>query len=539
MMNSPSMYSVNQLLKARQDGVPDYVVVPMLQKAMAQQQASQRQAALQGGANSPPPVADQILGAAQHSVMQDHMARQEPESRGIDALPSGIDEGDYKHGGIIAFNGEDGSDVELPAIVNRHKNIFGQSKNDVPKDYTDVQANVADARRLIDDSYSHFDNPDDFVTKWRGKGASDLPTYKKNARESLKKMGWEEGNKLDLKDAKDVNRMLSVIAKQEMGAHVSPDKWDAVAAGKYKIGEGVPPASAKGIASLPEAQRVTAAFPAAPEDHPAPFTEEEATPEFQDKRLHTYMGEDPHASAREARLSKRESELASDKDSAMWRAVMKAGLATMGGKSPNALANISEGAMSGLDAYGTDRKELHKEEGTLMDMRDTSEQAQYARDQGIKKSGWEAANTSRAANTANAAANTNARYQHGLEAAKFNQKGEENAVEAKYKGNIGDYYSESSPNKLAATQQTAEHNAATTLLAEKKEWDAIVNDPKLLTRADKAAALKTANALYPNVEALYRQNSGPTPPTQPGTRSIKEMLVPVGGPNSTTFNWKG
>ena len=109
MMNSPSMYSVNQLLKARQDGVPDYVVVPMLQKAMAQQQASQRQAALQGGANSPPPVADQILGAAQHSVMQDHMARQEPESRGIDALPSGIDEGDYKHGGIIAF--ADGGDT--------------------------------------------------------------------------------------------------------------------------------------------------------------------------------------------------------------------------------------------------------------------------------------------------------------------------------------------------------------------------------------------------------------------------------------------
>ena len=36
MMNTPSMYSVDQLLKARQNGVPDYVVVPMLQKAMAQ-----------------------------------------------------------------------------------------------------------------------------------------------------------------------------------------------------------------------------------------------------------------------------------------------------------------------------------------------------------------------------------------------------------------------------------------------------------------------------------------------------------------------
>jgi hypothetical protein len=45
MMNTPSMYSVDQLLKARQNGVPDYVVVPMLQKAMAQKQAMAQQQA--------------------------------------------------------------------------------------------------------------------------------------------------------------------------------------------------------------------------------------------------------------------------------------------------------------------------------------------------------------------------------------------------------------------------------------------------------------------------------------------------------------
>ena len=113
MMNTPSMYSVDQLLKARQNGVPDYVVVPMLQKAMAQKQAMAQQQALQQGMNPPPPVADQILDAAHNDVMQEHMARQveeQPEARGIDSLPSGIDEGDYAGGGIIAFAGDtDGS----------------------------------------------------------------------------------------------------------------------------------------------------------------------------------------------------------------------------------------------------------------------------------------------------------------------------------------------------------------------------------------------------------------------------------------------
>lgn len=104
MMNTPSMYSVDQLLKARQNGVPDYVVVPMLQKAMAQKQAMAQQQALQQGMNPPPPVADQILDAAHNDVMQEHMARRaQEEPRGIDSLPSGIDEEDYAGGGIVAF----------------------------------------------------------------------------------------------------------------------------------------------------------------------------------------------------------------------------------------------------------------------------------------------------------------------------------------------------------------------------------------------------------------------------------------------------
>ena len=129
MMNTPSMYSVDQLLKARQNGVPDYVVVPMLQKAMAQKQAMAQQQALQQGMNPPPPVADQILDAAHNDVMQEHMARRaQEEPRGIDSLPSGIDEGDYAGGGIIAF--ADGGDVYPELDVSGYANPYADNEID-------------------------------------------------------------------------------------------------------------------------------------------------------------------------------------------------------------------------------------------------------------------------------------------------------------------------------------------------------------------------------------------------------------------------
>ena len=274
MMNSPSMYSVDQLLKARQNGVPDYVVVPMLQKAMAQKQASQQQAVLQGGANSPPPVADQILGAAQHSVMQDHMARQEPESRGIDALPSGIDEGDYKQGGIIAFAGDtDGSLVP---------------------------------------GYPEHD------------GSAYKPQY-----------SAEDLNPDDVSKAHDLR-----------------------------------------------------------------------------------MGVDPSVAEDRARILSKESALKDDKDTAMWTAVMKAGLATMGGKSPNALANISEGATAGLESYAADKKGIAEERSKLDMLRSQLNAADRAAHVASVTFGESSVQARKAENNKNAIAGAVAKARHDEDMAK-------------------------------------------------------------------------------------------------------------------------
>ena len=269
MMNSPSMYSVDQLLKARQNGVPDYVVVPMLQKAMAQKQASQQQAVLQGGANSPPPVADQILGAAQHSVMQDHMARQEPESRGIDALPSGIDEGDYKQGGIIAF--AEGGDV--------------------------------------------------------------YPEYDGSAYKSQ-------------------------------------------------------------------------------------YSAEDLNPDDVSKAHDLRIGVDPSVAEDRARILSKESALKDDKDTAMWTALMKAGLSTMGGKSPNALANISEGATAGLESYAADKKDIAEERSKLDMLRSQLNAADRAAHVASVTFGESSVQARKAENNKNAIAGAVAKARHDEDMAK-------------------------------------------------------------------------------------------------------------------------
>jgi len=471
MMESPSKYSVEQLLKARQDGVPDYIVVPMIQKAMAEKQASQNQQSMQQGAQKPPTVAQQVLSSAAQTMnkekqlegmpdiptqdysvtprgmgkhpmadVQEEMG-EEPETMaagGIASLRSGLPN-EYAHGGIIAFakgeevpSPEEEDAVELPAIVNRHKNIFGQSKNDVPKDYPDVPANVADARRLIDESYSQFDNPDDFVTKWRGKGASDLPTYKKNAHEFLKKTGWKEGDKLNLKDAKDVNRMMSVIAQQEMGAHVSPDKWDAVAAGKYKLGEGVPAAPAKeapkGIASLVQPQAAS----------PLDLSELEnlkSTPEDRDinaqmAKAEKLYGTNPDYERRAKSYDEQETKLKGDDDKAMWKALMHAGIGMMSGKSPNFMSNLASGVTAGAEDYEKTREDIDAKKAHLAQLRDALGDARRQERLAVAKYGADSVQASKASDKALALEGAKLKASRGEKELSAEVQGQANAVRA-------------------------------------------------------------------------------------------------------------
>jgi len=281
MMNTPSMYSVDQLLKARQNGVPDYVVVPMLQKAMAQKQAIAQQQALQQGAPKPP-VAQQILDAAHNDVMQEHMARQveeAPEPRGIDSLPSGIDESDYAGGGIIAF--AEGGD-------------------------TPYQVDEADY----------------------------APAY--------------------------------------TGADLDPN-----------------------------AQR---------------------------DRYLSSIGTNPAIAKQEERISAREASLKGEEDKAPWMALMQAGLATMSGTSPNAFANIGEGASKGLSAYGESKKAIAGRMDKLDELRGRMEEAQRTEAVAAANFGFNSVEHKQAANEKRALEKQAAKLAAGLGANKFALETEQNAI---------------------------------------------------------------------------------------------------------------
>jgi len=113
MMSAPPSFSVEQLLQARQNGVPDYVVVPLLQKTIALKNAAAQQAALQAAPQKPPPIAQQVLGAAQQDQAREAgIAQLMAQQQAAQEAPEGM-----AGGGILAFaqGGEMPSAEELAA----------------------------------------------------------------------------------------------------------------------------------------------------------------------------------------------------------------------------------------------------------------------------------------------------------------------------------------------------------------------------------------------------------------------------------------
>jgi hypothetical protein len=259
----------------------------MLQKAMAQKQAMAQQQALQQGAPKPP-VAQQILDAAHNDVMQEHMARQveeAPEPRGIDSLPSGIDESDYAHGGIIAFAGDtDGSLVP---------------------------------------GYPAFDE--------------------------------------------------SAFAGSYAPNEIDPD----------------------------------------------------VLIEQQKKRI----GTNPAIAKQEERIASREAALKGEEDKAPWMALMQAGLATMSGTSPNAFANIGEGASKGLSAYGESKKAISARADKLDDLRSRIEDSQRAEALAAIKFGTESAEHRRAANITAKLEGAKAKEEHAKNAMGYGIDREKNDID--------------------------------------------------------------------------------------------------------------
>jgi len=78
---------------------------------------------------------------------------------------------------------------------------------------------------------------------------------------------------------------------------------------------------------------------------------------------------------KEKRLKEREADLSKDEKSNYGLAFLEAGLAMMGGQSPNAFANISKGALQGMGSYKTGLAKLNERKEKLFDAYDALDDA--------------------------------------------------------------------------------------------------------------------------------------------------------------------
>lgn len=121
-----------------------------------------------------------------------------------------------------------------------------------------------------------------------------------------------------------------------------------------------------------------AAAPVAPATQ-APATQEEEKDLTLAERMKEYRdaaGENKGIAALQSRLAEREARMAKEEERAPWMALMQAGLATMAGTSPNALTNIGQGGVAGLQAYNHSMNKLEDAKDKSFEIQAKLEEAQ-------------------------------------------------------------------------------------------------------------------------------------------------------------------
>jgi hypothetical protein len=85
-------------------------------------------------------------------------------------------------------------------------------------------------------------------------------------------------------------------------------------------------------------------------------------------RLKELRGPDTVTPRMEKRLRDMEAEVTGQKEDAQYMAMIKAGLAIAGGTSQNAITNIAQGGMEGIDSYVAELKEIREREDKIFDL---------------------------------------------------------------------------------------------------------------------------------------------------------------------------
>ena len=585
MMESPSKYSVEQLLKARQDGVPDYIVVPMIQKAMAEKQASQNQQAMQQGAQKPPTVAQQVLSSAAQTMskekqlegmpdiptedysvtpkgtgkhpmadVQEEMG-EEPEQMaagGIAALRSGLPN-EYAGGGIIAFaNGSD--DKGVPEAVDivandpehfSRTNAFGGISETDPKTGKQHVKHWANGVDSLNAEHANIKEDHGMTVRDRELKYYGHDKSPEQQAQYLKNFEQFSGVPLDTKINKDDPELIKKIAagtfKQEQGLDVPPSAQDAILTGKpyrVKSRDGQSPAkeAPKGIASLVQPQAASPLDLSELENLKS--TSEDRDINAQMAKAEKLYGTNPDYERRAKSYDEQETKLKGDDDKAMWKALMHAGIGMMSGKSPNFMSNLASGVTAGAEDYEKTREDIDAKKAHLAQLRDALGDARRQEKLAVIKHGEDSAQAAKASDKSVMLAKQlaqvqyaehklsaqSADYGHDIAAAKLPSEIEENKSRAGYYSTVNEGKEDIKTQQLFE----ADKKDFATKVEKELEKSGLLflppDNPKVIkARAGIEAALAP---YYPRlVEAGIIGKPAAAPAAQVGTKKLGELFA--------------
>lgn len=302
--------SIPQLQQAMRDGtLPPYVGVPLLQKKVQMQK--QMQMASQAQQPKKPSIAEQVNQEATADEMMRQRARMMQAEMGqtggiSDFLPKG--EESYAKGGPIAFAEKGYVD---PAFIEPEE-----------------------AKRLIAEQYTY--NPEEAWYNTPKQWIENALATKTRGMRPPNEQGKLTPKAIDVATPQttQVIPQTAVLQKQpEVTNRVVP------------VTGNVAPA-----VQTPYAQAVQAA-PSQPAVEPQTTAEPIMSAVERAKQFKEALGEDVGRADTMKRLAEREAATAKQEERAPWLGLMQAGLATMAGTSPFAMANIGAGGVAGLNAY--------------------------------------------------------------------------------------------------------------------------------------------------------------------------------------------
>jgi len=215
---------------------------------------------------------------------------------------------------------------------------------------------------------------------------------------------------------------------------------------------------------------------------------------------------------------------------------MQAGLATMGGQSPNALANIAQGAQVGFAAYGKEQEKFDKAQDRYFDIQAKLEDATRREQEAAVKYGEDSAQRVKASNQAIKLAERQEKAKFDLEALKegaavnleeMRQYSPENLADVELRKAQAERYRTSGPGKLNTALEARE--ALDSVLAEKMKLESnvaltkLMKDPYYIDLIRQIPLLRRQHAKFSNLDTSIF-DVPTTPPPTAGAKNPSERF---------------